>query len=96
MAGSKNHTDVCTTNIIKPALEALSADDRMRHEEEEMMRQLAERRKEEEEMMRQLAERCKKAEEEYILYFAVDRHQKIIRQGEIDMESLLPRLRLPL
>jgi 3-methyladenine DNA glycosylase AlkC len=68
----------------------------MRHEEEEMMRQLAERRKEEEEMMRQLAERCKKAKEEYILYFTVDHHQKIIRQEDIDMESLLPRLRLPL
>jgi hypothetical protein len=56
MAGSKDHTDVYATNIIKSALEALSVDDqqrfddRMRHEEEEMLRQLAERRKEEEEM----------------------------------------------
>jgi hypothetical protein len=53
MTGSKDHIDVSTTNIIKPALEALSTDDRhrfddrMRHEEKEMMQQLAERRKEE-------------------------------------------------
>jgi hypothetical protein len=43
MAGSKDHTDVYATNIIKSALEALSVDDqqrfddRMRHEEEEML-----------------------------------------------------------
>jgi hypothetical protein len=44
MVDSKDHTDVSTTNIIKPVLEALPAnnqqrfDDRMRREEEEIMR----------------------------------------------------------
>jgi hypothetical protein len=67
----------------------------MRCEEEEMLQQLAERRKEEE-MSRQLAERRKKAEEEYLSHFTVDRHQKIIHQGEIDMESLLPPPQAPI
>ena len=41
-------------------------DDLIRHEEE-MLRQLTERRdKEEEEVLRQLKERCKKAKEKYL------------------------------
>jgi hypothetical protein len=47
-------------------------------------------RREEEEVLRQLKERHEKAVEKYLSYFMVDHHQKIIRQGEIDMTSLLP------
>jgi hypothetical protein len=46
MAGSKDHTKISTTNIIKPAMEALPADDQrpfedlvMRDEKEVMRRQ---------------------------------------------------------
>jgi hypothetical protein len=50
MVHSKDHTDVSTTSIIKLTIEALSADDRqhfedlMRHGEEEVLRQVIERR----------------------------------------------------
>jgi hypothetical protein len=37
----------------------------------------------------------KEAAEKYLSHFTVDRHQQIIRQGEIDMESLLPPLQDP-
>jgi hypothetical protein len=81
MAGSKDHSDVSPTNIIKLALEALPTHDQqcfnyhMRREEEEMSRQLAERRKkEEEEMSRQLVEQRKKVEEVYLSHFTMDRH----------------------
>jgi hypothetical protein len=47
-------------------------------------------RREEEEVLWQLKERHEKAVEKYLSYFMVDHHQKIIRQGEIDMTSLLP------
>jgi hypothetical protein len=46
MVGSKDHTDISATNIIKPTLEAFPADDQqpfddlMRREEEEVLRQL--------------------------------------------------------
>ena len=55
MTGSKDHTKVSTTNIIKPTMEALSAndqhpfDDLIRREEEEVLRQLTEQRDKEEE-----------------------------------------------
>jgi hypothetical protein len=85
MAGSKDHTDVSTTNIIKRTMEALPANDQhpfndiIRREEEEVLRQLVERRdKEEEEVRRQLKERREKTTEKYLSYFTVDRHQKII------------------
>jgi excinuclease UvrABC ATPase subunit len=103
MTGSKDHTDVSTTNIIKPTMEALPADDQqpfddlIRREKEEVLWQLTERRdKVEEEVLRQLKERLENVTEKYLSYFTMDRHQKIIHQGEIDMTSLLPRLRLPL
>jgi hypothetical protein len=48
MGSSKDHTDVSTTNIIKPTMVALPADDQhhfddliIRCEEEEVLRQLA-------------------------------------------------------
>jgi hypothetical protein len=51
IVGSKNHTDVSTTNMIKPTMEALPTDDQqhfddlIRREEEEVLRQLKEWRK---------------------------------------------------
>jgi N12 class adenine-specific DNA methylase len=47
-------------------------------------------------VLRHLKERCEKAIEKYISYFTVDCHQKIIRQGEIDMTSLLPPPQAPI
>jgi hypothetical protein len=56
------------------------------------MQQWNEQRDEEAEMLHKLSERHREAAEKYMSHFTVDRHQKIIRQGEIDMESLLPTL----
>ena len=102
MAGSKDHTKIFTTNIIKPAMEALPADDQrpfedlIMHDEKEVMRQWNEQRdKEEAELLHKLSERRKEAAEKYLSHFTVDRHQKIIHQGEIDMKSLLPPLQGP-
>jgi hypothetical protein len=102
MAGSKNHTKISTTNIIKPAMEALLADDQrpfedlIMRDEKEVMRQWNEQRdKEEAELLHKLSERRKEATEKYLSHFTMDRHQKIIRQGEIDMESLLSPLQGP-
>jgi hypothetical protein len=99
MTGSKDHTKVSTTNIIKPAMEALPVDDQqpfedlvMRNEKEVMLQWNEQRDKEEAELLHKLFERCKEAAKKYLSHFMVDRHQKIIRQGEIDMESLLPPL----
>jgi hypothetical protein len=67
MVGSKDHTDVSTTNIIKSTMEIVSADgqhhfDDLIRREEEVLQQLAERcDKEEEEVLRQLKERREKA-----------------------------------
>jgi hypothetical protein len=64
MVGSKDHTDVSATNIIKPTLEALLGDDQypfddlVRHKEEEVPRQLTEWQE--------------KAEEKYLSYFTMD------------------------
>jgi hypothetical protein len=102
MAGSKDHAKVSTTNIIKPAMEALPVDDQQPFEdlvmrdEKEVMRQWKEQRdKEEAELLHKLSERLKESAEKYLSHFTVDRHQKIIPQGEIDMESLLPLLQAP-
>ena len=102
MAGSKDHAKISTSNIIKPAMEALPADDQrpfedlVMRDEKEVMRQWNEQRdKEEAELLHKLSERRKEAAEKYLSHFTVDRHQKIICQGEIDMESLLPPLQGP-
>jgi hypothetical protein len=102
MAGSKDHTKISTTNIIKPAMEALPADDQrpfedlVMRDEKEVMRQWNEQRdKEEAELLHKLSERRKEAVDKYLSHFTVDRHQKIVRQEEIDMESLLPPLQGP-
>jgi hypothetical protein len=64
MVGSKDHTNVSATNIIKSTLEALLGDDQypfddlVRHKEEEVSRQLTEWQK--------------KAEEKYLSYFTMD------------------------
>jgi hypothetical protein len=65
MIGSKDHTDVSTTNIIKPTLEALQADDQQPFDD-------LVRRKEEEVL--QQAEWRKKAKEKYLSCFMVDHH----------------------
>jgi hypothetical protein len=44
MTSSKDHTNVSTTNIITPTMEALPTDDLIRHKEEKVLRQLVERR----------------------------------------------------
>jgi hypothetical protein len=102
MVGSKDHTKISTTNIIKPAMEALPANDQrpfedlvMRDEKAVMRQWNKQRDKEEAELLHKLSERRKEAAEKYLSHFTVDRHQKIIRQGEIDMESLLPPLQGP-
>jgi hypothetical protein len=99
MAGSKDHTKISSTNIIKPTMEALSADDQRPFDdlimcyEKEVMRQWNEQRdKEEAELLHKLSERRKEAADKYLSHFTMDHHQKIVRQGEIDMESLLPPL----
>jgi hypothetical protein len=54
MAGSKDHTKISTTNIIKPTMEALPADDQrpfedlVMRDEKEVMRQWNEQRDKEE------------------------------------------------
>jgi hypothetical protein len=53
-------------------------------------------RRKKEELLQQLAEWREKAKEEYLSYFTVDRHQKIIRRGKIDMESLMRSPQAPI
>jgi uncharacterized damage-inducible protein DinB len=89
-------TYVSTINIIKATMEALPVDDQhqfddlIKRQEEEVLRQLAERcdkededvlrqlkewrDKEEEEVLRKLKERREKATEKYLSYSTVDRH----------------------
>jgi hypothetical protein len=81
MAGSKDHTKVSTTNIIKPAMEALLVDDQrpfedlVMRDEKEVMRQWNEQRdKKEAELLHKLSERRKEAAEKYLSHFTVDRH----------------------
>jgi uncharacterized protein YqeY len=102
MASSKDHTKISTTNIINPAMEALSADDQtpfedliMRNEKDVMWQWNKQRDKKEAELLHKLSKQRKEAAEKYLSHFTVDRHQKIIHQGEIDMESLLPPLQGP-
>jgi hypothetical protein len=76
-----------------PADDQKPFEDLVMRDEKEVMRQWNEQRdKEEAELLHKLSERRKEAAEKYLSHFTVDRHQKIIRQGEIDMESLLPPL----
>jgi hypothetical protein len=82
MADSKDQTNVSATNIIKPTMEVLLADDH--HHFDDL------RRREEKEVLRQLTEWHEKVKGKYLSHFIVDYHQKIIREGEIEMISLLP------
>jgi hypothetical protein len=66
MAISKDHTDVSATNIIKPTMGALLANDQQPFDD------LV--RRKEEEVLRQLAEWREKTKEKYLPYFMVDRH----------------------
>jgi aldehyde:ferredoxin oxidoreductase len=79
MVGSKDHTKISTTNIIKPAMEALPADDQRPFEDlvtcdEEVMRQWNEQHDKEAELLHKLSERRKEAAEKYLSHFMVDRH----------------------
>jgi hypothetical protein len=47
-------------------------------------------RRQREETMRQGAQEIKDAEEEYLKHIKMDQHNKIIKQGEIKMSSILP------
>jgi hypothetical protein len=79
MVGSKDHTKISTTNIIKPAMEALSADgqwpfeDLVMREKEVMWQWNEQRDKEEAELLHKLSERRKEAAEKYLSHFTVDR-----------------------
>jgi hypothetical protein len=53
------------------------------------------RDKEEAELLHKLSEQRKETTKKYLSHFTVDRRQKIIRQGGIDIESLLPPLQGP-
>jgi hypothetical protein len=67
----------------------------MRDEKEVMWQWNKQLDKEEAKLLPKLSERRKEAAEKYLSHFTVDRHQKIIRQGEIDMKYLLPPLQGP-
>jgi hypothetical protein len=102
MVGSKDHTKVSITNIIKLAMEALPADDQrpfedlVKRDEKEVKRQWNEQRdKEEAKLLHKLTEHRKEAAEKYLSHFTLDHHQMIIHLGEIVMESLLPPLQDP-
>jgi hypothetical protein len=89
MAGSKDHTEVSTTNIIKPTMKALSADDQQPFDDlirrGEVLWLLAKRHdKEDEELRQQLTERRGKAKEKYLSYFTL-----------VGMASLLPSPQAP-
>jgi hypothetical protein len=66
MVVSKYHTDVSATNIIKPTMGALPANDQQPFAD--LMR------RKEEEVLRQLTEWHEKTKEKYLPYFTVDRH----------------------
>jgi hypothetical protein len=81
MVGSKDHTKISTTNIIKLAMEVIPADDQrpfedpVMRDEKEVLRQWNEQRdKEEAELLHKLSERRKEAVEKYLSHFTVDRH----------------------
>jgi hypothetical protein len=76
MADSKDHIDISPSNIIKPALENLSADEQQRFQD----------------YMNKVQE---EATMKYLAHFTMDRHQKIVKEGEIEMSSLLPSSQKP-
>jgi hypothetical protein len=71
MVGSKDNTDISPDNILRPAVESLSADEQQQYED----------------FMCQ-------ANERFLSQFTVDRHQKVVRHGEIEVASLLPSLQI--
>jgi hypothetical protein len=77
MVGSKDHTNIFPSNIIKPALESLPAD-------------------EQQQFWGYMNKVQEEAREKYLAHFTINQHQKIIKQGDIEMSSLLPLSRNPL
>jgi hypothetical protein len=80
MASSKDRTKVSLSNIMKPTLESLSAEDQQQFEDYIRQQQAQER---------------KEAKVKYLAHFKVDRHQRIVQQGEFEMTSLLPTTHAP-
>jgi hypothetical protein len=72
MVGSKDHTDISPDNILKSAVESLTAEGQQHYED----------------YMRQ-------ANEKFLSQYTVDRHQKVVKHGEIDDASLLSSLQVP-
>jgi hypothetical protein len=71
MVDSKDHTNISLDNILRPAVESLSANEQQQYED----------------FMRQ-------AKERFLSQFTVDRHQKVVKHGEIKVASLLPLLQI--
>jgi hypothetical protein len=85
MAGSKDHTDISSDNILRATIESLSADEQQLYED--LMSQMKE------DVCRQIA-KTEEATKKFLSYFTVDRHQKITKHGEIEIASLIPLLQI--
>jgi hypothetical protein len=68
----------------RPPRESLLANEQQRFED--LMKQW------DDEVLRQHTRVCEEAKENFLSHFTVDRHQKIIKQGEIKIDSLVPSL----
>ena len=71
MPGSKDHTDISLDNILRPAVENLSADEQQRYKDYMRL-----------------------AKKNFLSQFTVDRDQKVLKHGEIEVASLLPSLQI--
>jgi hypothetical protein len=71
MPGSKDHTDISLDNILRPAVENLSADEQQRYKDYMRL-----------------------AKKNFLSQFTVDRDQKVVKHGEIEVASLLPSLQI--
>jgi hypothetical protein len=80
MVGSKDDTEVSPSNIIKPTLESLSVEDQWRFENYIKQRQ---------------AQEHEEVKEKYQAHFKVDRHHRVVQQGEIEITFLLPSSQNP-
>lgn len=82
--GSKDPTNASLDNILSTNTESLSSNERRRYED--LMKQ------QDDEALRQRARMHEEAKEKFLSHFTIDRHQKIINQGEIKLDPLLPLL----
>jgi hypothetical protein len=86
MVGSKDHTDISSDNILRPAVESLPIDEQQLYED--LMSQVRE------DACRHSAKAEEEATEKFLSYFTVDRHQKITKHGEIEIAFFLPSLQI--